>query len=99
MRRAMKGAIFSRVDATNASGAERGDPHENGGSGSYSIWSWISSATSSPNNSATTVSAKSIPEVTPAPVIRSRSFTTRSATGTAPSSSSWSIEDQWQVAR
>src|SRR6185312_970144 len=36
-----------------------GEPERNGGSGSYSIWSWICFATSSPSSIAATASAKS----------------------------------------
>lgn len=45
-----------------------------------------------------TLSEKSIPEVTPAPVIRFLSGTARSFTGSAPNRASWSSEAQCVVA-
>src|SRR6185503_7162185 len=88
----------STVSLTMA-GAVTGDPLMKGGAGSYSIASWISCATSSPNISAAITRARSIPAVTPPPVIRLRSITTRSCTGMAPKSCRSSCDIQCVVAR
>ena len=58
-----------------------GDPVSNGGSGSYSMPSWIAWATSSPAISRGQVSAMSMPDDTPAAVTILPCSTTRSASG------------------
>jgi hypothetical protein len=70
-----------------------------GGAGAYSIWSWIAWAVSGSVSSATTVSAKSIPAVTPPPVMTLPSRTTRPPSGIAPNGVSRSRQAQWQAAR
>ncbi len=79
-----RAAARSSTRATSAGSARSGEPEAKGGAGSYSIASWIASATARPAISAATVSATSIPAVTPPPVKRLPSTTTRSATGSAP---------------
>jgi AraC-like DNA-binding protein len=67
-------------------------PLSNGGAGAYSIASWIRCAVAAPNSSAARARPKSIPAVTPAPVTRLRSHTTRCRTASAPRSGSRSSE-------
>ena len=74
-------------------------PESKGGCGAYSIPSWIFRAVSAPNHSDATVRAKSIPAVTPPPVITLPSTTTRSATGSHPKAASIGSDIQWVVAR
>src|SRR5215470_17183885 len=57
----------SRTRARIAGGAVSGTPESKGGAGAYSIRSWIAWAVSGPTSSATALSAKSIPAVTPPP--------------------------------
>lgn len=71
----------------------------NGGAGSYSNRSWVSLPTSSPRNSASSVSPKSIPAVMPPPVMRLRSTTTRSWLASTPSASRTGCVAQWVAAR
>ena len=58
-------------------GAVSGEPALNGGAGLYSSRSWIASAVCRSTRIDTSVSAKSIPAVTPPPVTRLRSTQTR----------------------
>jgi hypothetical protein len=92
-------ALRSRTCARIAGGALSGVPASKGGSGAYSIPSWIACAISGPAISAIRVNAKSIPAVTPPPVIKLPSRTTRPGSGIAPNSASWSRQAQWLVAR
>lgn len=69
--------IRRRTSATSAGSARSGCPLANGGSGSYSSASWRARAVSSPASSATRVSPKSRPALTPPAVMRFRSTTTR----------------------
>ena len=66
-----------RTASTVAAGAVSGRPALNGGAGAYSRLSSIASATSLPATSAISASAKSMPAVTPPPVMRLPSRTTR----------------------
>jgi hypothetical protein len=59
-------------------------PDRNGGLGSYSGAKCVNFAASSPRNFARSTSPKSIPAVTPPPVMRFRSTATRASTGSAP---------------
>ena len=61
-----------------------GVPLWNGGSGAYSIPSWISWAARSPRSNAASFNAPSIPAVTPAALRCLPSSTTLSSTGIAP---------------
>ena len=81
-----------------ALGAVSGVPALKGGAGAYSIMSWADSAASCPRRMAASVRPKSMPAVTPPPVMRLRSCTTRSCTGVAPIRASWSRTVQWLVA-
>src|SRR5215831_7435544 len=65
---------LNKADLT-AAGARSGWPESNGGSGSYSMPSWIVRAAVSPAISAATLRPKSMPEVTPPAVIKLPSFT------------------------
>ena len=76
------------TSSTISCGAFSSEPVSCGGSGSYSIPSWIACATCSPAIRSARCSAMSIPEETPAAVITLPRSTTRSATGFAPSSPS-----------
>ena len=80
-------------------GAVSGEPAVNGGSGAYSIMSWMRCATASPAISAAMVNPKSIPAVTPPPVNKFPSRTTRPSVSTAPSGASRSRDIQCVVAR
>src|SRR4051794_3913154 len=88
----------SRSSSTIAGSAFAGEPASKGGSGSYSIPSWIACATSSPASSRTSSSAMSIPDATPAAVTYLPSTTTRRSAGSAPNAASVSRQIQWQVA-
>ena len=88
----------SRASCSTAGGAVSGVPLLNGGSGAYSMCSWMSWATSSPRRSAATRSAPSIPAVTPAAKTIFPSLTTRSFTGVAPKHGSRCKAVQWVVA-
>lgn len=77
---------IARTRFTIAGEAASGVPALNGGSGAYSIISCATWASSSPRSVASIVNPKSIPAVTPPPVKRFRSSTTRAFTGTAPTS-------------
>ena len=98
-RRACEGAIRSLIKATISAGAVSGEPALNGGAGLYSIRSWIASAVLRSTSSDTSVSAKSIPAVTPPPVTRLRSMQTRVLVGVAPNSLRKSIAVQCVAAR
>ena len=63
--------------ATISGGAVSGEPELNGGAGLYSSRSWIASAVLPVTRIDTSVSAKSMPAVTPPPVTRLRSTQTR----------------------
>lgn len=89
----------SRTCSTSSGPAFSGLPQSNGGAGSYSRPSWVKRALGSPSSSARTVSPKSMPAVTPPPVIRLRSTTTRSGTTCAPSGASSSRNAQCVPAR
>ena len=65
-------------------GAVSGEPALNGGAGLYSSRSWIASAVCRSTRIDTSVSAKSMPAVTPPPVTRLRSTQTRVLVGVAP---------------
>ena len=74
----------ARTASVTSAPAFSGDPASKGGSGLYSTNSCICFATSSPASSAAIVSPKSIPAITPPPVMRLLSRTTRSQAGSAP---------------
>jgi len=74
-------AVSDLSRATVSGRAFAGEPEPNGGSGSYSIPSWIALATSSPAIRAASRSAMSIPAETPAAVITLPCTTTRRAAG------------------
>ena len=76
-RSSITGARRSRATLRAAAGAVSGRPALKGGAGAYSRLSSIASATSLPASSAITVRAKSMPAVTPPPVTRLPSRTTR----------------------
>src|SRR5882672_1888895 len=76
-----------------------GRPASKGGAGAYSSASCTACAVLASVSSAASVSAKSIPAVTPPPVIILPSLTTRAASGTAPKTASKSRYAQWQAAR
>ena len=78
------GAILSFISARISGGAVSGEPELNGGAGLYSSRSWIASAVLRSTMIDTSVSAKSIPAVTPPPVMRLRSTQTRVLVGVAP---------------
>src|SRR5947208_6416226 len=99
VRRRWCGAILSFMSAKTSGGAVSGDPALNGGAGSYSSLSWIASAACRLSRIETSVSAKSIPAVTPPPVMRLRSTQTRVFAGVAPNGARWSIADQCVAAR
>jgi len=99
LRFAKPAAERSVTRFTTAAGAVSGEPASNGGAGAYSSCSWIACAASSPTSSAAIVNAKSMPAVTPPPVTRLPSRTTRSRTGIAPSGSSNAWNAQCVVAR
>src|SRR5438093_49664 len=84
--------------STRAGPAVLGLPASNGGSGAYSMANCVNLAASSPRNFARSTSPKSIPAVTPPPVMRFRSTTTRASTGSAPKVRRASRADQWHVA-
>ena len=69
------------------------------GAGLYSSRSWIASAVRRSTRSDTSVSAKSIPAVTPPPVTRLRSTQTRVLVGIAPNADRKSIAVQCVAAR
>ena len=94
----MKGANRARTAATVSASATEGCPARNGGSGSYSSASWIAFAVDSLESSAARRSPKSIPAVTPPPVTRLRSTTTRLRTGRAPNIGKRSMKAQWVAA-
>src|SRR5438093_9360792 len=108
-RRAMAWQVASRLACngsarvltavTTSPGAVAGVPLWNGGCGSYSNSSWICLATSSPRRTAARCKPKSIPAVTPPPVMRMRSTTMRAAPGDAPRSGSKGKAGQCVVAR
>ena len=75
---------MARTSAIVSGDAVRVEPESNGGSGSYSMPSWIALATSSWVIRATSVRAMSIPEDTPAAVTILPCSTTRLSVGTAP---------------
>ena len=77
-------AILSFMKARTSGGAVSGEPELNGGAGLYSSRSCIASAVFRSCSSDTSVSAKSIPAVTPPPVTRLRSTQTRVLVGIAP---------------
>src|SRR5207237_126631 len=79
-RSAIDGANVARRSASTSGSAVSGCPPGNGGSGAYSMLSWISWATRSPERAAAITSAVSIPAVTPPPVMRFPSTTTRPGT-------------------
>ena len=87
------------VSASTSGGAVSGRPALNGGAGAYSRLSCSIWAKFSPASSAATVSAKSMPAVTPPPVMMSPSRTTLAGSGTTPNSSSMSRQAQCQAAR
>src|SRR5438105_3034934 len=93
------GAILSFMSARTSGGAVSGDPALNGGAGLYSSLSWMASAACRLSRIETSVSAKSIPAVTPPPVMRLRSTQTRVFAGVAPNGARWSIADQCVAAR
>src|SRR4051812_6973393 len=86
--------IFFCTEASTSGGAVSGEPALNGGAGLYSIPSWIVSAVFRSARIDTSVSAKSIPAVTPPPVTRLRSTHTRVHVGTAPNAGRYCIADQ-----
>src|SRR6202022_1623065 len=98
-RRTAMGALSSRTRARTEGGAVSGLPASNGGAGAYSICSWITCAISGPTSSAATLSAKSMPAVTPAQVMTFPSRTTRPGSGIAPNGTRRSRQSQWQAAR
>src|SRR3954467_5644490 len=99
IRRPRGGAIFSFIIARISGRALSGEPELNGGAGLYSSPSWISSAVGRSTMIETSVRAKSIPAVTPPPVMRLRSTQTRVFSGVAPNGASRSIAVQCVVAR
>src|SRR5262249_29382319 len=96
-RSAWSPARRARTSSTTAAGAVRGARAGKGGAGSYSSTSGTLCATASPASSAASRRPKSIPAVTPPPVTRLRSTTTRSAMGIAPTSGRRSRLNQWVV--
>ena len=84
--------------STSSGDALSGEPESNGGSGSYSISSWIVFAKSSPAIFARSVSPMSIPDETPAAVMTLPCSTTRRSVGDAPYSASASSSSQCEVA-
>ena len=71
----------------------------NGGAGAYSSSSWTALACGRPTSSAATVSAMSIPAVTPPPLIKRPSTHHARPLGNGPSRASRSWLAQWVVAR
>nr|WP_219994715.1 hypothetical protein [Actinokineospora spheciospongiae] len=91
--------VAPRTRSASRGPAFSGEPASKGGWGSYSIASWAIFATSSPNIRARTTRPKSKPAVTPPPVIRFPSTTTRSLTFSAPNNPNTSRPVQCVAAR
>src|ERR1700743_1389157 len=83
-RYAAPDGLRARNRAITSSDAVSGEPDVNGGAGVYSSRSWIISAGGRWTRCETRVSAKSIPAVTPPPLMRLRSTQTRVLVGSAP---------------
>src|SRR6267378_4142716 len=80
-RRICAGAILSFMKARISGGAVSGEPELNGGAGLYSSRSWMASAVGRSTMIDTSVSAKSIPAVTPEQTGRAQYQRTRADRG------------------